>query len=307
MSLNLVGFIKNLIPSFTKSDVESDMEISLEAIVAVNDVYSQLEEVCKVTPLVAIENTSLIKEFYKEINSTKHKVKLSHNKSFPLDILTLFKNIKLNGDYVLKEISDSVNDIVVSQALTAYKANLLRASAHYYFLTKFAMDLANFFYTNEVSNGGLDVDKEYLLNKKQKEFITKNMWLFARMVVVYGEEPDVFKDKISKIDEINLPKEEVENVVDVYNIDKIDIFSNLPSNFIGSPIYSVRLIFAQWEADRYKKLRDQKKLLELRYLHLKLIKDQGDGDSGLEKEIAYLQKRITNVDYQMSKIEESVE
>jgi hypothetical protein len=305
--LNIAGFVKSLLPSFSKSDIESDMEISLESVSTITEVYAALDGVVKIAPLASKESKELVKEFYKEYGSVKTKVRLTPNKNIAADTVTLFNNVKANGDYLYNEISDAINDVIVSQALTAYKANLLRAVSHFYFMTKFALDLSNYLYVVEAENGGVDLNKEFKLNKKQKEFITKNMWIYARMLALYGESHEVFKDKLQAIDEIILPKEEVDNVIDIYNSDKVDIFNNLPNNFIGSPIYSIRLVFAQWEADRYRKLRDQKKLLELRLLHMKLMKESGSSDIGLEQEIVHLQKRLTDLDYKITKIEESVE
>lgn len=307
MSLNLSGFIKSLLPSFSKSDIESDLEISLDSISAIQSTYTSFEEIIKVASLQSKETTTLIKEFYKEIGSNKHKVKLSTNKNIATDTLALFKNVKINGDYLLKEISDAVNDVIVSQALTAYKANLLRSVGHYFFLTRYALDFANFVYVNETEETTKDLPDNFKLNKKQKEFITKNLWIYARLLSIYGEEHESFIDKLNAIEEVTLPKEQVDEAIDAYASNKIDIFNNLPQGFIGSPIYSIRLIFATWESDRYINLKDKKKLLELRYLHLKLMKESGNNDINIEKEITHLQKRITSLDYQLAKIEESIE
>lgn len=304
--LNIAGFVKSLLPSFSKSDIESDMEISLESISTITEIYSALDGVIKGAPFASKESKDIVKEFYKEYDTVKTKVRLSPNKNIAADIVTLFNNAKVNGDYLFNQISDAINDVIVSQALTAYKANLMRSVGHYYFMTKFALDLSNYFYVVEAENGKIDLNKEFKLNKKQKEFITKNMWIFARMIAIYGETPEIFKSKLEAVDEITLPKEEVDSVIDLYNSNKIDIFNNLPSNFIGSPIYSIRLVFATWEADRYRKLRDQKKLLELRLLHMKLMKENGSSDVSLEEEIVHLQKRLTDLDYKIAKIEESV-
>lgn len=306
MSSNIVSFIKSLLPSFSKSDLETDMEISLEAIESIMTTYSSLEEVLKVTKIESKASQAVLKQFYKELQDFKPKAKLSNNHNLAIDTLALFANVKTNGDYILREVSDSVNDVVVSQALTAYKANLLRAVAHYYFMTRFALDLANFIYVNEVEEAGSDLTKEGRLNNKQREFITKNVWVYARMLSVYGSDHTTFKDRMGSIEEITLPKEQIEEVVDAYNSDKVDVFNNLPQGFIGSPIYSIRLIFAEWEATRYQHLKNQKKLLELRLLHLKLLKENGQSDVNLEKEIVYLQKRTTDVDHQLAKIEEDV-
>lgn len=307
MSLNISGFIKKLLPSFDKSDLESDLEISLESISTIQETYANIEQISKVANFKSKAVKTLLKEFYKEFGDVKSKFKLAPHDNIGVDTVNLFKNVKINGDYLLKEISDAVNDVVVSGALTAYKANLLRAVAHYYFLTRFALDLANFFFTVEAEEAGMELGKDYRLNNKQKEFITKNLWIYARMLAVYGQDHDAFKSKLEAIDEITLPKDQVDEVVDVYNSDKVDVFDNLPNGFIGSPIYSIRLVFAQWEADRYKNLKDKKKLLELRFLHLKLMKEQSQSDINVEKEIEYLQKRITDIDYKLAKIEESVD
>lgn len=307
MSLNITGFIKSLLPSFSKSDLETDMEISLEAIDSILSSYSGLEEVLKVAKIEAKPNKDALKQFYKELHDFKPKAKLSNNGNIATDTLALFSNVKANGDYILREVSDAVNDVVVSQALTAYKANLLRAVAHYYFMTRFALDLANFLYVNEVENAGTDLPKESRLNPKQREFVTKNIWIYARMLSVYGSDASTFKDKLSSVEQITLPKDQIEEVVDAYSGDKVDVFNNLPAGFVGSPIYSIRLIFAEWEATRYQHLKNQKKLLELRLLHLKLMKESGQSDVNLEKEIMYLQKRVTDVDHSLSKIEEDVQ
>lgn len=304
--MNISGFIKSLLPSFDKSDLESDLEISLESIAAIQETYTNIEQITKVAKFESKSVKDLMKEFYKELDTSKSKVKLSSNKNIGTDTLTLFKNVKINGDYLLKEISDAVNDVIVSQALTAYKANLLRSVSHYFFLTRFALDFANFLYIAEAEETGVDLEKSYKLNPKQKEFIVKNLWLYARVLSVYGMDHEHFKDKLEKIQEITLPKEQVDEVVDIYNNDKVDVFNNLPVGFIGSPIYSIRLIFATWESQRYQSLKDKKKLLELRKLHLELMKNNGQSDINMEKEISYLQNRITSYDYELSKIEQSI-
>lgn len=307
MTLNIASFVKSLLPSMSKSDLESDLELSLEHIEMIQSTYANLEEITKAAKIVDESSNKLIKEFYTELSKFKPKVNLSRTKNFALDTQTLFKNVKTNGDWVLDEISDAVNDVIVSQALTAYKANIIRTVGHFYFVTRYAADFLNYIYTQEAINSKLEFDTEYLLNKKQKEFIVKNMWIYARLIAMYGQDHEAFKKSVDELEEITLPKEKVDEAVSSYKSAQVDIFDNLPQGFVGSPIYSIRLIFAEWEASRYRNLKDKRKLLELRYLHLKLLKEQGHSDINLDKNIQHLQKRITDIDYTLSKIEESAE
>lgn len=306
MSLNLVSFVKTLLPSFSKSDIESDLEISLEHVPVIIESYTSLQNIQDVAKLQNKQSKDLINQFYKDLDISDTKVKLSRNKSIAHDTVSLFTNIKINGEYLLKEIGDSINDVIMSQALTAYKINLLRGVPHYYFMVRYATDFLNFLYIKEVEQADIETERSFRLNKKQEEFITKNMWIYARLVSFYGMDHSKFKSKIESISEVTVPQATVEDVVAQFAGDKLDVFNTLPQGFVGSPIYSIRLIFAQWEADRYRGMKDKKKLLELRYLHLKLLKEQGASDANLDQEIVYLQTRIGDLDYKLAKIEEDL-
>ena len=61
MSLNLVGFIKSLLPSFQKSDIETDMEISLEHVPVIIEHYSSLGVVIKDAPIQNKQSKDLLK------------------------------------------------------------------------------------------------------------------------------------------------------------------------------------------------------------------------------------------------------
>ena len=160
-------------------------------------------------------------------------------------------------------------------------------------------------YAAEVDNIE-SMESSYKLNKKQEEYINKNMWIYVRLLSTYGVEKGKFEKAIESIEDIMLPKDTVDEVLEMYGDRQVDILYNLPKNFVGSPIYSMRLIFAQWETDRYKDLKDKKKMLELRLLHYKMMSETGMSDVDVEKEISYLQESITDLDYKISKMEEDV-
>lgn len=306
-SLNVVGFVKKLIPSLNRSDLESDLAISIDTISTIQSTYQSMGEVLKVAKLNNKKNEALVNEFYSEFQKAKSSFKFGTRQVFPTDIVALFTNVNLNAEVIKKELEDLSNEVIVTQAMTAYKTNIVRSVGHFYFITRYALDLANYIYQQEVEAGKMDLPTEAKMNKKQMEYIESNMWIFARLLAVYGEEPKRFKDKLDDLGEISIPKEQVEEAVATYDQRKVDIFNNLPSGFIGSPIYTVGLIFAEWEANRYKQLKDKKKLLELRFLHLRMMKEQGTTDANTEKEMSRLQRRITDIDYVTAKIEASVE
>lgn len=303
MSIHIASFIQRLMPTFNKSDLESDFDISLNALQVVITSYEDLAGVFN-KDFNSPKAKALITKLYKEYDSAKGGLKLKGAKGFSGDHVILFKAMLQNAELVKKELNDLSNEVIVSKALTAFKGNVLRAVEHYFFTTRYALDLINYLYTLEAQHGGIELSKEAVPNKKQVEFIEDNLWIFARLNSVYGLDYNAFKSKLNALTLVVVDQDQLDDALSAYGHNKLDLFDNLPVGFIGSPIYTVRLVWAQWEADRYKQLKDKKKLLELRLLHLKLIKEQGGSDINTERELEYLQKRVTDIDYKTAKIEE---
>ena len=305
MSLNIAEFVKKLVPSLSRSDTEADLNISMESIDVIVTSATQMGENDKVAKLASKEAQEIVKSFYHELDKAgKLHIKLS--KQIHVDLVTLFKNVQQNGEYLRKQLEDISNEVIVTHAMNTIKANVIRAVGHYFFMTRFALDLINYIYLFEAQKAGIEFMTEAQLKKSQIQFIEKNLWIFVLLLSVYGDKPDVLRDRMGELSETLLPKDAMDEVMSVYDIQKLDVLSNLPAGFIGSPIYSIRLVFTQWEADRYRHLKDKKRLLELRLLHLRMLKENGQSDIQMEKEMTHLQKSVTDLDYKISKIEEDI-
>jgi hypothetical protein len=307
MSLNIIDFVKKLLPSVDKNDVESDLEISQQSLDDLLSIYADLTAFIDKVGISSSKTKKTINEIYHELERAKPSIKLGNKKNIATDLIRLLTNAKENSNTLAERLQKDISEVTVTGSLEAYKANLLSAAAHYRFLTQYATDLANYIYTNEQE----DLNKsssDSLLNPAQVKYIENKAWIFGKIIAGYGQPSDVFTEKLDNIAQVNINKEENEAIEDRYGVNShVELVDGLPRGFIGSPIYTIRLVFAQWEADRYREMKDKKKLLELRYYYLSAMKDRGEADLDIEKEIEYLQKRITKLDYKMSKIEESVD
>lgn len=308
MTINIAGFVKSLLPSLSRSDLETDLGTSIETIPLIVSTYQGMADVQKAAQFKSKVFTEISDDFQKELQKSKTKADVSGRPNLVGNMIVLFTNATENVNHIKKELEDLTNEVIVTQALTAYKTNIIRAVGHFFFMTRYALDLANLIYTQEVLASDPDsLPTDARPNKKQAEFVGKNLDIFTRLLAVYGDDPKVFKDRLEDLGEISIPKEQLEEALSVYDNRKIDIFNdNLPSNFIGSPIYSIGLVIAQWQANRYKQLKDKRTLLELRLLHLRMVREQGHGDANTEKQIKHLQQRVTDIDYDIAKTEESV-
>lgn len=306
MSLNIAGFIRRLIPTLSRSDSEVEMDISVQELQQSIQVWKDLASVYASAKWTHKESLSTVQHFYKELPEVPG-VKLGSQKSFASDVSLLLGNCLINAEVIRKLLADISNEVIVSQALTAARANVLRAVGHYFFIARYAMDLANRLYILESEQAGVQLTKDATLNNKQIHFVRDQLWIFCRMLAAYGQDPVKFQQAMDGLSMVQLPQEAFDEASGWAEAHKVDFISNLPDNFIGSPIYTVRLIIAQWQADRYRHMKDKKKLLELRALYLRALQEQGRADVQMEKELAYLQKRVTDLDYKIAKIEESVQ
>ena len=303
---NIVSFIKKALPFFNRSDLASDLELSINYIQDnVLEPYRAMDTILKVSDIKSAKGKAFVKTFYKELDIKDNKVRITAQKSLAADMVTLFTNVKANGELLLKELEDNLSNTVVTAALTAKKAFILRSVGHLSFLGRYASNALNYIYIFEAMEVSSELDESYKLKPKQIADIEKNLWVFARLLAAYGMTTSKFKESLDSLKEITI-NEQTESAVSLYDAADLDFIDNVSSGFVGSPIYSVKLIFAQWSADRYKELKNKKRLLELRYLHYKLLKERGESDVGVEKELEHLAKRIAEADYDISKLEESV-
>jgi hypothetical protein len=76
--------------------------------------------------------------------------------------------------------------------------------------------------------------------------------------------------------------------------------SNITKNFIGNPIYHLRLFLIDLDSLRLERLKDEKSLLELRILELK----SSDTDGKLKKQISYYENKLNKLDMKIRKLSE---
>jgi hypothetical protein len=103
-----------------------------------------------------------------------------------------------------------------------------------------------------------------------------------------------------------IDKDSFEAASSIYKREAIDpIGGGMVAGFEMNPIYHFRLMIAEWQADRYKSYKEKKKLLEVKLLNLKIAKD-GKRDPKLDREVNYYESLVEDLEYKMSKMEESV-
>jgi hypothetical protein len=171
------------------------------------------------------------------------------------------------------------------------------------YISRMSIDFLNLLYTFEQIEAGVEYSE---VTVYQKKHVLPNIAMFAKLCEVYSFNNADFKKKIESVPEMIVNKDSFDAASSLYKREAMDpIGSHMVTGFEMNPIYHFRLMVAEWQADRYKSYKEKKKLLEVKLLNLKIAKD-GKRDSKLDREVIYYESVVEDLEYKMSKMEESV-
>lgn len=298
--MKIINFIKSLLPHIDKEDVMEDIDNTKSEIVSgVIPAYQSASIYFKASGIKSDSNLDIQKVFYRN-----YEIKARGKKSNMVeDISTALIDVKTNLDYLADQVENLFNRDIIKDGLTLRKAILLRGVEHMTFMSRYSVDLLNLIYINEAKTANTELTEGFAASDRTAKMTEKNLFIFARLLYWYSQDLEKFKVTLARGKEAILNDATTQNVIALYNEEEVDpIASGLVNEFEGNPIYHIRLIIAEWQSDRYKSFKDKKKMLELRLLHLKSM--ETGSDPKLEKEIEYVQDRITSIEYKMSKMEQ---
>lgn len=301
--MNLLQFIKTLIPHVSKTDILEDIRVTKGELEQVTiPTVAQAASYFKLNKLVSEENKSLFNVFSRNYTNGKITASLSFATLIEEDLKTVLKNLL----YIEKAATELFTEDVVTEGMSLKKAIVLRALDQIVFISRFTIDLITYVYYEE--SKAVSGDQETLdITPAVKARVSKYISIYARLLSVYGNKKFVIEKRLDNLPDVILSDKTSEALVSTYGEHELDPISEINVlGFDGNPIYHIGLLIAEWQADRYKSMKDKKKMLELRLLYLNM-QTENKADPRVEKEIEYIQSRIDKIEYKMAKMQKSVE
>lgn len=301
---HLLGYIKSLMPHLDKDDILEDARITKSELeLTVIPAMRQATEHFKVSKFQSLEVKNLSSIFFRNYDLAK----ASSSVNIASEIYSKLPIVSENLGFVEKEFEAISNPDILTEAITAKKAILIRALDQISFISRYTLDLLTYIYVQETAAADPEKDSELEISKITAQRVIQNVAVYANLLTIYGNKNFTLEKRLSNIPEVLLSEKTADAVTSTFDADKLDPLNTpFAMNFFYNPIYHVRLVIAEWQASRYKANKDKKKVLELRLLYLKMLSDDKK-DASVEKEIAYTQERIDSLEYSMKKMERSVE
>lgn len=301
--MKIMDFVNTILPHFQKQELLENFRITLaELDGTVLPSYSQAETYFKTSKFKSDENNSLTLAFYKHFD-TQGGGKRSN---LIAEINGRLPYIKANARYIADIAEELMERDIIAEGLTAKKACIVRASESLAFISRFSTDLLNLIYVNEGTAVGANIEENERLPPIMVRRVNNNVAKFAALVSDFGIPNAKFAKIVQTIPDVVINNRTANSIRGIYKDTDIDPFdSSYVKGFNGSPIFSIRMLVAEWQANRYKSNKDKKKVLELRLLNLKLSAEKG-GDPKVQQEIDCIQGRIDKIDRYLLEVEEDL-
>ena len=289
---NLINYVKNTFHTIKKEDVVKNLDDIATAIK--EEVLPTLDVVIKNSDLEIINKSKYIKPIM--ITSG---IKAKDGRELFVKIKGIITNINKALGNLETLVLDELPDIVSDKTITVKDAAILKTISDIGNITLFTSDVAYLI----LIDGNVN-DTEF--PKKKINDVIDGIPTYGNMLKVYGSNFNNKLENIKKLPDTKLVLDNkkanmLEKIVSK-NAKLIDVPN--ASSFNGNPIYHVRMWLVDIEMLKYERLKDKKKLIELKIMELKL-KAKNESNDKLTKQIEYYEEKLAKIDYKISKIEEN--
>lgn len=291
-------YLASLLPTFSKERVLEDCRLTRAEIV---DVSLPLYK----TALNAFKGYKFKNEELQNFQEVFGRMVKGHKGGLLEGIHSALQDTVENLDEIVGLIDQVYNDDVAGAGLSYLKANLLQFTEWTSFESRYSRKLLIYILISETSmypDSGTTISES--LEPAEVEWIKVNFVHFCTAVNVVAQPKEKLKAAVSLIPDIAITKENIGTLKATMGESKIDPFAVGLIPIWLNPIYHVRMIISEWQAERYVASKEEKKLIELRVLNLKRVQN-GKPDAATQKEIEYSESRLSKINYKLQKMEKT--
>ncbi len=287
--------ISALLPSFEKDRLISDIRITRGELEELHDAYQEAAKLLKSWKFQDKDVLDKINMFKRVVGtSTNPVVFISDN------LKTVSQNLQTAED----QAAIIFGNVIAGRGLTFKQATVVRYCDAIFLVSKYARKFLNYIYVAESLQYREDGAKlSDSITAYEKRWLDEKFMDFCNALKSATDEPKKVLAGIEGIPEIEIASSNLASLKETVGEAALD---PLKMGFIASkanPIYWVRMVVAEYQVRRYKEMKEEVTLLQLRRMQLEKLKN-GKNDANLEKQIQYVESRTQALSYEIAKMEE---
>lgn len=297
---NLFDYVKSLLPKFGKDKVselvrQTQSELTSYVIPSYREAENSLSRRKFVSPKVDAFHQTL-----------KRNIHVKDGDNIVTALRKALEQVLKNNQIIEIHIGETFEDEVVVAGITVLKVNLLQLIETTSFISRYATKFLNYVYI--VEKASLSNDDNYILSQLSKgevEWLEKRYLDFCFSLSILTKSEKEVLAAIASIPDVSISENSAAinsvlgNKADPLGLKRL-------SGFTNNPIMHVRLLVAQYQANRYKEQKETNTILKLRLIDLRNTFDKTPS-AKVEQEIEYMQRRIDKLSNEIREAEQSVE
>ncbi len=296
-------FIKSLLPRLERSDVNEDARITLaELVEKVIPSFESFSELYRVTGFKHADVLDMAKNF----TAVFERKGFPKQSTFIGDLALRLPMLQDTLVYLQGLMQTEFSSAIATQAMTARQAFIMRAICNISFMSRYSLNLLNYISAREMAKFSDITDPAVKMKPAEVDYIERNFVAYCKLFSVYAVKKEDLKKTVSNLPDVVINPDMAEELREMYGVQNIDPTEMAGvSGFIDHPIYSIRMIFAKWQNDRYEASKEKKAVLELRLMYLEMMQKK-EKNPQMEYEITKLQSRIEILDRKLREAEADV-
>lgn len=252
------------------------------------------DTVIKSKNLDAVKQNKFFPIIYKGAN-----IKAVDNYKALEQLREIFVEISKQEGNIRKLVEENIPEVITNKAMRIKDAAILTVIRDLTSMLSYTLDLLYYIIVDESVS-----DLPKIKFKRIKEGVAT----YVTLLNTYGKD---FKKYIKDIENVSTEVIEVkENLEkDMALLEKVvgntgKMIMIPAQNFVGNPIYHIRMWLVDKEIALYEGLKVKKEMVELK-IHELQLEQQGGSDKDLRKQIEYYENKLANIEYKIEKIEQN--
>lgn len=292
--MNILEYVGFLQPVLEKRDLLKSLDqIQMEYVDTVLPILDETEEV--------FNGLQLKSNYYKKFETLTKRTINSSDQPLALAFNSI-RNVRVVLDVTKKEVKDKLGIQFTNKGLTFSKANLLKTIDALAFYVKYSRKFMLVLVANESAKLG-NATREVWTPAERNEIEAK-LNDFVNLIATMSKSENELKQLFNKASDALIESETFALSSQTLRLDQMDPLGI--DNF--SPRSNPFVFFGKYRAEvkhqRYQLAKEELYGLQLRLEELRQLKAQDSTNPVIQKQIQAYEKRISDYEYEISKIEE---
>lgn len=295
--MQIEKFMAALLPTFSRDRLLDDIRITRGELMELQPSYAQAVTTLGHWSFKSEAVKAKFAQFKRIVGTGSDNPIVYMSKHF----VNILENLQVAEDQAMNLFGGQI----AGRGLSLRQATIIQYCDAIFLVSKYMRKLLNYVYVMETAEVSEEPTIGSPIPKAELAWIDEQFVDFCNAFVAAAGVPKEVLASIEGIPDIDLSVGNMHSLAATVGPKKLD---PLQLGFLATrfnPIYFVRMIVAEWQVRRYKEMKEELTLLQLRRMNLEKLK-AGKADAALDKQMGVVESRVQNLTFELAEMEKGL-